>query len=573
MELLVILAGQAGETVNRDTLINEIWQGSYGGDEVLSRIISILRNQLGDNSRNPVYIETVPKVGYRLIVHPSPVIEAEEQWQPKSAPKAAIAAISLMLLLSLTYGLYKWGPLGQQTIPRYTIAVLPYLDIGENQENQFFSVGLTDEIILSLNRSPLLRIVSRRSLTGTQSTIPVGDVDFYIEGTVRFTGDRVRIVTELKSADENIVVWSDSYESQADEYLDIQRNLSASIINGINAELDLDIQLQPRAEIDLAAYTHFLNGHFLSKLRGNEPLLASIDEFLAALDIEPSFDSARLGLANSYALLPYYSEQNEDAALTLASEQLGTLQQPDSADADAIRGFIAFRQWRWLEAEQYFQKSIDSQENIANTHVWYSQFLSAVGRPGEALNEAQLAYDLDPVSPVVNDRLAVTNLWLNQDEEARRLFNAGANLGFVNRINTGYLLLLVRNRDISEIQQILRGLHSDGALEPIIEQISAMFDIADREEFVVLSERLIQEGALQPRLEFGWWVILEEWERAYRTLVKYAGEKKNIDVEFLYASESEGFRGSPFFDDVIGVLNLDSYWQNVGRPELLTAGI
>ena len=86
-------------------------------------------------------------------------------------------------------------------------------------------------------------------------------------------------------------------------------------------------------------------------------------------------------------------------------------------------------------------------------------------------------------------------------------------------------------------------------------------------------ERVIQEGALQLRLEFGWWAILEEWERAYRTLVKYAGEKKNIDVEFLYSSESEGFRDSPFFDDVTGFLNLDSYWQNVGKPELLAAGI
>jgi tetratricopeptide (TPR) repeat protein len=255
----------------------------------------------------------------------------------------------------------------------------------------------------------------------------------------------------------------------------------------------------------------------------------------------------------------------------LASEQLGTLQQPESAEADAIRGFIAFRQWRWLEAERYFQKSIDSQANIANTHVWYSQFFSAVGKPEEALAEAQLAYELDPVSPVVNDRLAVTRLWLNQDEEAERLFVAGASLGFLNSINPGYLILLVRNRDIPGLQETLRDLHADGELDPVIERISAMFDITGREEFVEFSERLIQAGALQPRLEFGWWVILEEWERAYTTLVNYAGEKKNIDVEFLYARESEGFRSSPFFDDVTRILNLDSYWQVEGVPGLLTA--
>jgi len=450
----------------------------------------------------------------------------EQQRQSNKAPKAAIAVFSLVFLLALTYGFYRLGPLDQQSIPRYTVAVLPFLDISENQENQFFSVGLTDEISLSLNRSPMLRIVSRRSLTGAEPTISPANVDYYIEGTVRFTDDRVRVVTELKSTNEDIVIWSDSYESQADEYFDVQRNLSTSIANAINAELDLDIQYQPRAEIDLAAYTLYLNGHFLAKLRGNEPLLASIDEFLEALSIEPTFDSARLGLANSYALLPFYSEQNEDAALTLASEQLGTLQQPESAEADAIRGFIAFRQWRWLEAERYFQKSIESQANIANTHVWYSQFLSAVGRPEQALAEAQIAYELDPVSAVVNDRLAVANLWLDEDEEADRLFVAGASLGFVNSINRGYLILLVRNRNTSELQQILSALHSDGAFDPAIEEISALFDPTRREEFVTFSEQLIRQGALQPRLEFGWWVILEGWERAFATLVKNAGEKK-----------------------------------------------
>jgi len=186
------------------------------------------------------------------------------------------------------------------------------------------------------------------------------------------------------------------------------------------------------------------------------------------------------------------------------------------------------------------------------------------------LAEAQIAYELDPVSAVVNDRLAVANLWLDEDEEADRLFVAGASLGFVNSINRGYLILLVRNRNTSELQQILSALHSDGAFDPAIEEISALFDPARREEFVTFSEQLIRQGALQPRLEFGWWVLLEEWDRAFATLVKNAGEKKNIDVELLYAREADGFRQSPLFDDVTDFLDLDGYWQEVGRPGLLT---
>lgn len=565
METLVYLAGHAGETVTREALIDEIWKDTYGSDEVLSRIISILRNQLGDSSRDPVFIETIPKVGYRLVVSPEPVEKLVQGKQLGSNRKLVFAAASLLALLLISVAYIQWG--NWQPDSRYTVAVLPFTDESETQSRQFFVVGLTDEIIVNLSRSPLLKVVARSSLDGLQSNLEEADVDFYVEGTVRFVDDSARIFIQLISADEGIVVWSDTQLSPADEYLSIQRNLSTAIIEAMNQELGLDIQAQFRAEVDLEAYTYFLNGHFLSKLRGNEPLLASIEAFTAALAIEPSFDSARLGLANSYVLLPYYSGQNEDAAFTFASEQLGMLQQPDSAEAHAIRGFIAFRQWRWLESEQHFQRAINTQSDVANTHEWYSQLLSAVGKHNEAFRQAQVSYELDPVSAVANIRLANTYLGLDQDEEARKLFEAGASLGFVGGMNPGYLLLLHRDRNVVAIQQALRILHPGGEFEPVIQRVADLYEPENRQNFIEFSEGFIVRGIFTPRLEFPWWVILQDWERVAATIEKYAANKKNIDVVFLFAREAEGFHGSPLFSQTTNRLGLDGYWREVGGPD------
>jgi tetratricopeptide (TPR) repeat protein len=391
---------------------------------------------------------------------------------------------------------------------------------------------------------------------------------------VRFLDDRVRVYTELASVPQGVVVWSKAYENVAADYLGTQRDISQSIASGLNAELGVDIESSPRGDVSLSAYTFFLNGRFLSKLRGEQPLLASIDAFSKALQIEPDFDGARLGLANSYALLPYYSARNEDAAFAEAAEQLGRLQDPDSAEANAIRGFIAFRQWRWHEAEQLFRASLARNPDIANTHVWYSQFLSAVGRNREALQYAQSAYKLDSVSAVANDRLATAHLWLNHDEQARRLYEAGANLGFVNRLNPGYLNLMLRYRNFAAVQQALRALHPDGNLEPLISRIDDLDDPEARQELIDVTARMIDGDVLLPRLEFGWWVILKDWSRAAGTIEKYVGNKKNVDVEFLFARECDEFRGTGDFRKITRRIGLEAYWQEA-TPDfrLASAGV
>jgi len=570
MEMLVYLAEHAGETVSRETLGKEIWRGTYGSDEALSRIISLLRSQLGDSSKNPRYIETIPKVGYRLITHPEPT-DGAGPLSVRSAVRSpmvtgVVIAASLVLLIAgyLILGGNQPATGGPES---YTVAVLPFEDIGGTDSDSFLSVGLTNEIISSLNRSPLLRIVTRNSLENVQDGATSTTIDYFLGGRVGVTGDVVRVFAEITDAREGIIVWSDSFESPGTDYLEVQQELSDLLFTAINQELDIAVESPQMEDFDIEAYSAYLNGIFLSKLRGEEPLRAAIAAFTNALSIEPDFDSARVALAHAQVLLPYYSLRSESDAFAAAASQLDALTDQSNAEAEAILGFIAFREWRWLDAEQHFINSLALNDDIANTHVWYSQFLTAVGRLDESLSHAQTAYDLDSVSPVVNGRLATALLWDDQDDAARRLFAAAENLGFSSFQNRGILVLLMRFRDYGAIRQGLRELHPGIDLEPLLANLEYLDNPDARQSLVDIMDQLISAGQLIPHLEFGVWVIFEQWDRALATLQKYSQNKKYLDIEVLFTRESQRFREDPIFEEVTELLGLDEFWQQSGQPD------
>lgn len=367
---------------------------------------------------------------------------------------------------------------------------------------------------------------------------------------------------EIIDGKEDIIQWSDNYVTVRSNYQEIQRELSELVISALNRVIGIETELPQREEVDLVAYTDYLNGIFFSKLRGEQPLRASIEAFNSALARQPEFQNARVALAHVLALLPFYSEQDEIRAFAEATRQLDALNGAAFAEAEAIRGFIAFRQWYWLQAEAHFIESLQANPNLANTHLWYSQFLSTVGRLEESLQQARMAYELDAVSPVVNDRLATAYLWLDQDEEALRRFATGASLGFDSFQNPGFLILLWRDRDYEQIRAGLRALHPGADLDPLLDNLEYL-DVPDaRTELVSMVDRLVLQQQLIPRLEFGVWIVLEQWERAVATIEKYSETKKNLDIEFLFAREAAGLREDPLFAEVTGRLGLENYWRN-----------
>lgn len=650
MEVLCYLAAHPGQVISRDTLISELWKGSYATDEALSRVISVLRRHLGDAPRASSYIATVPKAGYRLIMpvtalpepepepNPEPAPNPEPSPEPAtttSAPEPETAAAAPELLVAdhipgsapaaavANNNGRRWRPLwllalgvllvalfidrspppapdpyspsafddisdwfefllsGETPADTLTnIAVLPFEDISEISGNAFFSDGLTDELISSLGKTEGLNVVARSSSisfrNNHQDVRAIGgilDVHAVIEGTVKRAGDRIRVSCQLISTENGYVLWSQTYDRELADMLTLQSDISTAIVAALRTELGLtDLQVPATAvnESSMAAYQLYLNANFLAKFRGEQPLRESIELYQQALQIDSDFTRAQLGLANSLALLPSYSAADEEQMFGQALEILSRLTTTTPADAGtaaAIRGFIAFRRWQWVAAENYFREALVLAPSDPTIYVAYSQLLSATGRLEDALKAAQKAQQLDAVSPVVNQRLATAYLWTGDNLRAAEQFAIGSELGFMSRRSPEYLIFLLRMQRYGEARAVIQNLYGDDAADWMMLNIEAINTQAGNPELIAEAASAVAEGAIMPRLQVGLWLLLGDPERVYQTVINLQGNKKSMDFELLFALEASQFRDTSYFKRLARESGLTEYWEQFSPPD------
>jgi TolB-like protein/DNA-binding winged helix-turn-helix (wHTH) protein/Flp pilus assembly protein TadD len=589
MEVLCFLAQRQDEVVSRNELIDQVWKGTYVTDEVLSRAISVLRGQLRDDRKNASFIVTVPKSGYRLIMPVTPHQPGAEQATATAAVgkkhtrliRFAAVAVVLGVLATVVVNSTQSPAPAPESIT--DIAVLPFEDISEQAGNAFFSDGLTDEIIGSLSKVRGLQVVARSSSLSFRNrhedVRAIGDflqVHAVVEGTVKRAGNRIRISSQLSSTDDGYVLWSETYDRDLEDLLVMQEEISLAIVSALRSELALPVALPGpvnSSRPDMAAYQLYLQGRFLGKLRGEGPLRESIALYQQALALEPGFTRASLGLANDYITLPSYSDEDEEVMFTRSLALLSELDLADDAEvgeAEAIRGFIAFRRWQWQAAEAYFRKALVLAPNNANLYISYSQLLSATGRRDDAVKAAQQAWKLDAVSPVVNDLLAVAYLFAEDNARAAEQYVIGAESGFDNRRNAGYLVFLIRVGRFAEARQVIKYFYAGSGLDPrwLIDNIQAIATYTDDDDLLAAAETAVTAGDIIPRFQLGLWLFLKQPEKVYQTVRRFSNQKKYLDFAFLFTREGQEFRNSDEFARLVEETGLDAYWEHYQGPDV-----
>ena len=293
MDVLVYLAAHQGEVIKRDRLIDDVWN-TYVSDEVLSRAISLLRTALNDDPKVPVFIQTVPKVGYRLIHEITP--DQPQQMKSYSLQKPAWIAIAIIVLLIAMvdrwYGSKSDDPLylafpdwlesldaqfmGDDEV--ISIAILPFDNLTEDANNAYLSDGITDEITMSLSRVPGLRVVARRSsysLKNSAEDIPgIGrllNVNAVLEGSVRREKERLVINAQLSSASDGYLMWTQSFERPLEQAFSLQGKIASGVVSALQKSSEgvvlAALQAEADSQPDRKAYQLYLNGRFLWKLR------------------------------------------------------------------------------------------------------------------------------------------------------------------------------------------------------------------------------------------------------------------------------------------------------------------
>jgi TolB-like protein/Tfp pilus assembly protein PilF len=409
IETLVALVENHGEVVHKDELLRCIWPDTFVEEISLTRNISVLRKVLSNGAGGQPFIETISKRGYRFV---SAVRSVTEPAARSEAPTDARPAA-----------------------PRAMLAVLPFENLSGGKKHDYFSEGVTEEMITQLARiSPeRLGVIARTSAMQYRSTDKtirqIGEelgVSHVLEGSIRRAGKRVRIAAQLIQVSDETHLWAQSYERHLGDILALQSVVAQAVAKEIQVKLvpekhagavsadAVNLQVNPQV------YEAYLKGRYLLNFRTLDALQKSVLYFKRALQQDPRYAAALAGVADAYLILLDTGHLPTREATKKARAAAGKALRIEETLAEACTslGHSYFHEFNWVAAQKEFRRAIDLNPNYANAHLYYSNYLIAVGKPEEAIAEARHALALDPVSLPTATNLASILYYAGDYQEA-----------------------------------------------------------------------------------------------------------------------------------------------------------
>jgi len=553
MDVLLVLVGFAGQTVSREELINRVWNTSFVSDEVLSRCVSLLRKHLGDDSREPRYIETIPKKGYRLIAKLAEIASDDtENEVPARHPSV-----------------YE------------SIAVLPFANLSDDAEYEYFSDGMAEELLTLLAKISELKVAARTSAFYFKDQNVdirlIGErlgVDAVLMGSVRHTGNQIRVSTQLLDTTTGYHIWSETYDKPIADFFALQIELSGAIVNALRSAIaSKDRDISPSREAatvtsDFRAYQLYLQGKFHLNRRGEDPIRKSIGLFQAACTRDETFTRAHVAMAQAWSVLPFYSNESVTTCFERANTFARRALEMDDrvSEAHTVLAHTSMHLWEWQTAEQEFQLALAGHSTDPSAHQWYAQFLSMVGDLEGSAREALKAYDVDPVSPAVNERLAFTYLLQGKNELADELFQSAKALGFERTaLLDPYNLLLWRMKRLDEMKFLLVNTQNrlgldDAWAEMLMTALSN--PQGSRELLLSLSGDRYRRGL---PVIFGASIFAGQVDISYE-LANRLVNKRDLNTEAILIPEADAFRRDVRFNALAKRIGLYDYWESTQWP-------
>jgi TolB-like protein/DNA-binding winged helix-turn-helix (wHTH) protein len=477
MSVLVLMARHPHEVIAREALLAQLWPGVVVTDDALTRCFYELRrhlSQAGGDERFRDLIETLPKRGYRLnaeVKAVAPTPELTEFPAPEPAPRrnGRLVAIAAAVLLAVAAGIYAWwwsdrtrAPAGTDDV--HAIAVLPFLDMSAEQDQGFFSDGVTEEILNRLSQAENLRVISRTSsfaLRGETLDVPqIGarlNVNYVLEGSVRKADGRVRITAQLIDVSTNSHLWSETYDRGLGDLFAVQDEIAASVASALQATLG-GSSVQARAPASLEAYEQFLQGQFAYHRRLPGDIERSAEYFERAVVIDPTFARAWAALAGASNLLahgpsgldPAWREKQENAALKAVELD------PNLAVAQARLAQYYWYTGQGARGMRHFEKAVALDPDDPLVLSFAATHAREVGDLDRAVELWRRAVAQDPLSPITRGNYSALLLQDGRLEEAHaqllKLFELNPDAGPESRAELVRILTLLKRYDEAQAQ-------------------------------------------------------------------------------------------------------------------------
>jgi len=445
-QVLRILVERAGDVVTREELRDLLWSKETFVDfeHGLNTGIKELRGVLNDSASEPRYIETLPKLGYRMIVRvevdePLPVNQAIAQPLAAAAetladkkishhpmlqvilrPWTVLLGIAIVLIVAL--GTYvQWSRSRARPQPsgeRLMLAVLPFENLTGDAGQDYFSDGLTEEMIAQLGHldPQHLGVIGRTSVMhykGTHEPLEqIGrelGVQYVLEGSVRRDANKVRVSAQLNQVRDQAHVWARQYDRELINLLALQGEIAQEIADGIQLTLGDHKRIDSAHQAPLTpnayeAYDLYLKGRYFWNKRTPPGFQRAVEYFQQAVAKDPDYARAYAGLSDSYALMSGYSfaPQNEFMPKARAAALRAVELDKNLAEAHTSLALITENyDWDWQNAEKEYRLAIQLDPNYATAHHWYAEYLAHQGRFDEAFAESERARQLDPLSLII----------------------------------------------------------------------------------------------------------------------------------------------------------------------------
>ncbi len=388
-DTLAYLVQRAGAVIHKDELMQAIWPDTAVEENSLTQNISRLRRALGEACAEHRYIATVPGRGYQFVAGVEEIVVHRPQTTMARDTGTA------------------------------SIAVLPFVNLSADPDCEYFGDGLAEELIDAFSKLSPVSVVARTSafsFKGKQADVrEIGNhlgANLVLEGSVRKSGNRLRITARLVNAADGYQLWSESYDRQIErgDTLAVQDEITPAVMDALNLKLPSGKAPSKRSPGNgplehVRARELYLKGRFHSYRLSHSGIYTAIPCFEEALDLHPSYALAQVGLAHTYRM---FGMGLEMPTSTVAPKAIGAarkaVQMDDNlAEAHAALGDILFTfEWKRSAAEKHLRRALELDPNSADALWGYANFCSHLGRHREALEAIARARELDPLSGLMN---------------------------------------------------------------------------------------------------------------------------------------------------------------------------
>jgi len=491
----------------------------------------------------------------------------------KTAFLAAVAA-AILILAGLGYAAYRWlSPGSGARID--TLAVLPFTNVTADQNTDYLSDGLTESLIGSLSRLPNLTVRPRSSVMRYKSKdVDLGkaaselQVSAVVTGRVTQHGDALLISAELTDTRNNRSLWSEQYDRKVSDALTVQREISDEIAARLREKLtgEQKTQLAKGGTNDPEAYGLYLKGRYYWDKRTPDGLAKAKDYFQQAIDRDPNYAQAYVGLAEYYGVLSVYTNTSNAEAnpKAIAAAKKALAIDETLAEAHASLGSSEDLDWEWVAAEREFRRALELNPNSARTHILYGIHLEYLGKLNETLDNVRRAIELDPLN--LNGLQNLEEAYIYNGQYAESIEQAKKIIEIDPNFPNGYLTVaeayqLTGQYDLwLGAEEKAATLANDTDSLAIVEAVKAEYaksgyhGALKRE--AELTEELSKRTYVDPALVARGYGKLGDKDKAFRWLEKAYAERSAFISYIKVVREYDSLRSDPRYANLLKRMGL-----------------